>query len=914
MEIENFFPKYPNIVKFEDPLLNPYQGQEFGDAIVTKKEFGSLKLPKYEKLATKGTGEQYNHQKIIARFMSSVTPYNELLLFHEMGTGKTCTAIAAIEQLRYEKNRYINGAVVCAKGVGLLNNFSQELLFSCTDGRYIPDNYDKLSDLERIHRTRKLTSAFYHFNTFETFAKEIAKTPDETLAQRYSNTIFVIDEVHNLREKDEVVRKENDVRNFLINKRAAGLTEPLDIYKQFHRLFHIVKESKILLMSGTVMKDDPAEFASVMNLILPLDKQFPVDKDFTKIYFNPDGTIKADMVQEMAVKTKGRISYLKAMTSDVKKVFEGRRVGDLQHFIVYPGTMSDFQSRAYAEAYERDKTDKSIFINSRQSSLFVFPNGSYGTDGFNKYIVKRRGEARTTLGRPKKQEPAKTTTYTLSSELVKAIDHNLGNLTRFSSKFAETIKIILDEPKAKALVYCEYVNGSGCILFAKILEQFGFTQAKGDERSKGRRYALLTHQTTSQKRVQQLINRFNKDDNIDGEYISVIIGSKIISEGFTFKNIRKEFIFTPHWNYSETAQVIARGWRLGSHNALIARGDKDLKVQIYQLVSMPAGGGTPSIDLDMYETSEKKDVSMKQIEHVVKVNAFDCPLTIDRNRITGYDGMRECDYAACDYQCKVQIGHTPDVSTYNLYHTLINIVEDGVRKYFKNNFYLGIDDIYNMFPQLDRFEVVQAVKTFIDKDVQFINKYGYPSYLRIQGDILYISSDARVPNNDKLADYYTKKLIIQNGDPFKYILKQLYNDEIPTFVENIFTYPQHMTLDPPHSPGSAGVRLHTHDTQRLPVEPHNPCIFDLIVETFVEGKYLLPCVFVLLEVHHVSLYAAHEDLSYPRCTISGRLDSMVLICCGYVKIFSTKVGISSLYSCLRMYLNGSPFWMMSFLV
>ena len=43
MEIENFFPKYPNIVKFEDPLLNPYQGQEFGDAIVTKKEFGSLK-------------------------------------------------------------------------------------------------------------------------------------------------------------------------------------------------------------------------------------------------------------------------------------------------------------------------------------------------------------------------------------------------------------------------------------------------------------------------------------------------------------------------------------------------------------------------------------------------------------------------------------------------------------------------------------------------------------------------------------------------------------------------------------------------------------------------------------------------------------------------------------------------------
>jgi len=799
MDIENFFPKYPNIFKFEDPRLNPYQEQSFNDAIVTKKEFESLKLPRFEKLATRGTGEQYNHQKIISRFMSSVTPYNELLLFHEMGTGKTCTAIAAIEQLRYEKNKHINGAIVCAKGTGLLNNFSQELLFSCTDGRYIPDNYDKLSDLERIHRTRKITSAFYRFNTFETFAKEIAKMPDETLAQRYSNTIFVIDEVHNLREKDEVVRKDDDVRNFLVNKRAAGLTEPLDIYKQFHRLFHVVKESKILLMSGTVMKDDPAEFASVMNLILPLDNQFPADKDFTKAYFNPNGTIKADMIENMVNKTKGRISYLKAMTSDVRKVFAGRRIGDLEHFVVYPGTMSDFQSRAYAEAYEKDRSARSIFINSRQASLFVFPNGSYGTDGFNKYIVKRRGEARTALGRPtaaQRKKQATSTTYTLSGDLVKAINKNLSNLGKYSSKFAETVRIILDEPKTKALVYCEYVNGGGCVLFSKILEQFGFTQARGNERSKGRRYALLTHQTTKQKSIQQIINRFNKDDNLDGDYISVIIGSKIISEGFTFKNIRKEFIFTPHWNYSETAQVIARGWRLGSHNALIARGDQNLKVDIYQLVSIPNRAVTdaPSIDLDMYETSEKKDVSMKQIEHVVKVNAFDCPLTIDRNRIVGYDGMRECDYTGCDYRCEGKIGDIPDPSTYNLYHTLTNIVEDGVRKYFRNNFYLGVDDLFAMFPQLDRFEVVQAIKTFIDKDVQFLNRYGYPAYIRIQDNILYISSDARVPNNDKLADYYTKNLIIQNGDPFKYILKQLYSDEIPTFVENIFKYPDYLRI------------------------------------------------------------------------------------------------------------------------
>ena len=256
MEIENFFPKYPNIFKFENSLLNPYNDQDFDNVIVTKKEFSSLKLPKHEQLITKGLGEQYNHQKIIARFLSSVTPYNELLLFHEMGTGKTCTAVAVIEQLRYEKNRYINGAIICAKGEGLLSNFTQELLFSCTDGKYIPENYDKLSDLERIHRTRKITSEFYKFNTFETFAKEIAKMPDSLIEKQFSNTIFVIDEVHNLREKDDHVTHKDEIQKLLPNKRGAGLDRPLDIYKEFHRLFHIIKESKILLMSGTVMKSD----------------------------------------------------------------------------------------------------------------------------------------------------------------------------------------------------------------------------------------------------------------------------------------------------------------------------------------------------------------------------------------------------------------------------------------------------------------------------------------------------------------------------------------------------------------------------------------------------------------------------------------------------------------------------------
>lgn len=170
--------------------------------------------------------------------------WGERSAYFEMGTGKTCTAIAAIEQLRYEKNSHIKGALIFAKGSRLLKNFIQELLFTCTDGRYIPENFDMLTELERVRRVRKITSEFYNFFTFEKFAKVLTKLSDTEIINRFSNCVIVLDEVHNIREKME---KQSKVDDFFKK-------ESFDVYKQFHRMFHLIKYSKILLMSGTVMK------------------------------------------------------------------------------------------------------------------------------------------------------------------------------------------------------------------------------------------------------------------------------------------------------------------------------------------------------------------------------------------------------------------------------------------------------------------------------------------------------------------------------------------------------------------------------------------------------------------------------------------------------------------------------------
>ena len=89
------------------------------------------------------------------------------------------------------------------------------------------------------------------------------------------------------------------------------------------------------------------------------------------------------------------------------------------------------------------------------------------------------------------------------------------------------------------------------------------------------------NETTTNKQITDLISRFNNPDNMNGEIINVIMGSRKISEGFSFKNIQVEDIHTPWYNYSETSQAIARGFRLGSHRALIDAGLTFVFLMVY---------------------------------------------------------------------------------------------------------------------------------------------------------------------------------------------------------------------------------------------------------------------------------------------------------------------------------------------
>ena len=64
----------------------------------------------------------------IKNFMSFQTPYNSLLVFHGLGTGKTCSAIGVAEEMRsYYKQLGINKKILIVATPNVQKNFELQL-------------------------------------------------------------------------------------------------------------------------------------------------------------------------------------------------------------------------------------------------------------------------------------------------------------------------------------------------------------------------------------------------------------------------------------------------------------------------------------------------------------------------------------------------------------------------------------------------------------------------------------------------------------------------------------------------------------------------------------------------------------------------------------------------------------------
>lgn len=668
------------------PYYPPIGSNDFNSELFRKYEFRNPEVKQIEDFpSTKG--DLMAHQIIISRMLSSRTPYDGMLLLHEMGTGKTCSAIAILEQIRSEKNGFKQFIYVCSSD-SLRENFKSEFKGVCTKGDYTDIN---LSSLKIFTMT---------YNGF------VKKFKGNNLLE---NTVVIIDEVHNIRRISNI----------------------------FSDIIKSGKNVKTILMSGTPMTDSPSGIAHIMNMILPDDKQLITNEDF---YDNIDDS----KIQILRRAFRGRISYIKAIPSEgVNKRFiqnDNMIIPIFKHYKTYASVMSEHQYSIYQKALEADFKEGSsaAYSNALQASSFVGDDDKYQQVDLKDFKIKFRAGA--------------------------SVEDKLNELSKYSKKYADSIRLILNNEDKNIFVFNKYIRGGGLIMFAYLLRVFGFTEVtsanvKRMTTSGNNRFILLTGDPTIDKPA--LINRFNQEDNKNGRHIRVVLASDAISEGYTFKNIQIIDIHSPWFQFAKISQAIARGIRFGSHRALLdADNVSKVDVDIYLRVSVPpirvkdvsSELKQYGVDAHTYKTAEDKDIIVKRIEHIIKEESIDSLVNYERNkRPKELDNTRDCDYMTCDYKSfpseYIDMSKDVDYSNFQLYYSDQVDMIDDIRKIFEDKLSIDLTEILRIIDR-PKLLILSALYNIIHSNIQIRDGL----YLREQNDIYFLSIN--YSNNSTLYDIY----------------------------------------------------------------------------------------------------------------------------------------------------------------
>lgn len=255
---------------------------------------------------TSGDFSLLTHQKIVRDYMNLYTPYRGLLLYHGLGSGKTCTSIAIAEGMKDSKNiiimtpaslraNYIGELKKCGdllykknqfwewisteenpealKTISAVLNLPQEYIrrhggafFVNTKKR---SNYDELSDTNKRVLEEQLNEMIKHKYQFINYnglrAKRLEEMTSGFTKNIFDNNVVIIDEAHNFISL--IVNKLKKEKPIPETKRGEKERLPLNLSVKLYELLLSAKNARIILLSGTPVINYPNEFGILFNIL-----------------------------------------------------------------------------------------------------------------------------------------------------------------------------------------------------------------------------------------------------------------------------------------------------------------------------------------------------------------------------------------------------------------------------------------------------------------------------------------------------------------------------------------------------------------------------------------------------------------------------------------------------------------------
>ncbi len=231
------------------------------------------------------------HQKIVRDYINIYTPYRGLLLYHGLGSGKTCTSIAIAEGLKNDKS------IIVMTPASLRSNYIEELK-KCGDYLYKknqywefvntkknPDlvpylrsilglsdeyiaknggawfvnvkkesNYNNLTTEQQVNLNNQINNMInnkYEFINYNGLRESHLQALSENYTKNpFTNKVVIIDEAHNLVSR-------------IVNKLKNSKSIAMKLYEYLLNS----ENTKIILLSGTPIINYPNEVGVMFNIL-----------------------------------------------------------------------------------------------------------------------------------------------------------------------------------------------------------------------------------------------------------------------------------------------------------------------------------------------------------------------------------------------------------------------------------------------------------------------------------------------------------------------------------------------------------------------------------------------------------------------------------------------------------------------
>jgi hypothetical protein len=232
------------------------------------------------------------HQKIVRDYLNIYTPYRGLLLYHGLGSGKTCSSIAIAEGLKthkkiivmtpaslqrnyveelkkcgddiYKKNQYWEFVGIQTKVDPMVETLSAILslpkqFIVDQNGAWLVNikkssNYTSLNAGERESldaQLNKMINAKYQFINYNGMRMSHLNTLTSNFTENpFNDQVVIIDEAHNFISR-------------IVNK----LRRPTSLSMRLYELLLTAQNVKIILLSGTPVINYPNEVAIIFNIL-----------------------------------------------------------------------------------------------------------------------------------------------------------------------------------------------------------------------------------------------------------------------------------------------------------------------------------------------------------------------------------------------------------------------------------------------------------------------------------------------------------------------------------------------------------------------------------------------------------------------------------------------------------------------